>query len=325
MAFNVHQWIRNPANPVLKPGPEPFDVSCCMNPFVLQQGDEYWLYYAGGDAQGARRICLAIAPVSDVTRWKKLGPRFDIGKPDDYDGAWCVLPCVHRIGNRWHLYFSTRSNDADAGLQSFRGIGLATSDDLLHWTKRPGGPVLLGDGFPEWPDNKGIAGGARIIDLPQPDGRILHRMYYTLATGTPHKDILIDQAKQAVIAHSYDGITWFDRRVVMRPRPEAAYENAAVIALNIWKTRTRWRAIYAGIGTQYGYYSICEAVSQDGLTWERGNPGENLTLPPAGDGWEKQMTEYPNVIREGAKIRLFYCGNGYGTTGIGTALADPLD
>lgn len=37
------------------------------------------------------------------------------------------------------------------------------------------------------------------------------------------------------------------------------------------------------------------------------------------------MTEYPNVIEENGKLRLFYSGNGYGSTGIGAALADPLD
>ena len=84
-------------------------------------------------------------------------------------------------------------------------------------------------------------------------------------------------------------------------------------------------AIYAGIGTRFGAYSICEAVSDDGLNWERGQPGENLALAPAGTGWESKMTEYPNVIEENGKLRLFYCGNGYGTTGIGTALADMLD
>lgn len=37
------------------------------------------------------------------------------------------------------------------------------------------------------------------------------------------------------------------------------------------------------------------------------------------------MTEYPNVIQEGDNLRLFYCGNGYGSTGIGTAVAPMLD
>src|SRR5690606_6541792 len=166
------------------------------------------------------------------------------------------------------MYYTGNKETQGAGLQGFTGIGLAVSDDLFHWEKYPGGPVLEGDGFSEWPDNKGIAGGGKIVEIPQDDGRILYRMHYTLATGTPSKDLLVDQAKQSVIAHSYDGITWSDRKVVLRPRLEATYENAATIALNVWKTEKQWRAIYAGIGTRFGAYSICEAVSDDGLNWE---------------------------------------------------------
>jgi predicted GH43/DUF377 family glycosyl hydrolase len=323
-SFQVHSWQRDARNPILPPGPAAFDVGCCMNPFVLRRDDEYWLYYAGADAQGRRRICLAIAPVDDITHWKRLGPLFDIGEPGSFDAFWCVLPCIHRIGDKWHMYYTGNSGEA-GGLQSFRGIGLAISDDLLHWTRYSPEPVLLGDGFAEWPTNRGIAGGGSLIEVPDEDGGKLYHMYYTLATGTPHADLRINQAKQAVIAHSRDGITWFDKRVLLRPRAQATYENAAVIALNIWQTRTRWRAIYAGIGTRFGAYSICEAYSDDGLSWERGEPDENLALAPQGDGWESQMTEYPHVVEENGKLRLFYCGNGYGATGIGTAIAEPLD
>ncbi len=42
--------------------------------------------------------------------------------------------------------------------------------------------------------------------------------------------LLVDQAKQSVVAHSWDGIEWFDRRVVLQPRLDAPYENAATIA-----------------------------------------------------------------------------------------------
>lgn len=323
-SFTVHKWVKHSGNPVLPPGKNDFDRGCCMNPFVLRQADQYLLFYGGGGADGHRRICLATTAVDDLTEWKRHGALFDIGKPGSYDDNWCVLPCIHRIGGKWHLYYTGRGGGGE-GLQNFHGIGLATSDDLFHWTRRDGDPVLLGDGFAEWPNNRGVAGGGRIVELPQPDGRILYRMYYTLATGTPSKDLTVDQAKQSVVAHSYDGIEWFDKRVVLRPRAGILYENAATIALNVWKTRTRWRAIYAGIGSQFGAYSICEAVSDDGLNWQRGRPGENLSLWPTGDGWESKMVEYPNVIEENGKLRLFYCGNGYGVTGIGTATAEMLD
>lgn len=322
--FAVHRWEKHPANPVLPPGGGDFDTMCCMNPHVLRVNDEYFLFYAGGDAKGARRICLATAPVRDVTAWRRHGPLFELGGPGAFDERWCVLPCVHNIGGRWHLYYTGLSGD-QGGLQAFRGIGLAVSDDLRTWRRYSPDPVLEGDGFADWPDNRGIAGGGRIVELPQADGSVLYRMHYTLATGSTSRDLRIDQAKQAVIAHSRDGITWTDRRVVLRPRDDADYENVAAIALNVWPTKTRWRAIYAAIGTRFGAYSICEAVSDDGLVWHRGPPDANLSLPPTGAGWESKMTEYPNVIEENGKLRLFYCGNGYGRTGIGTATAEPLD
>lgn len=324
--FQVHKWVKDEKNPVLPNGGGAFDVGCCMNPFALRVGDEYYLYYAGADKGGHRRICLAIASVNNIREWKRLGPLFDLGGKDSFDETWCVLPCVHRIGGKWHLYYTGRSAKSGIGLQAFYGMGLATSTDLKNWKKHSDQHILTGDGFPDWPDNRGIAGGARIIETKDEHGDTLYRMYYTLPTGTPSKDLTVDQAKQAVIAHSHDGINWFDKRVVMRPRKEADYENAACIALNVWKTKSRWRAIYAAIGTRFGAYSICEAVSDDALTWERGEPGENLALPPTRDkSWEGQMTEYPNVIEENGKLRLFYCGNGYGATGIGTATAEMLD
>lgn len=323
--FTVHAWQRDANNPILPPRGGAFDVGCCMNPFVLRRGDEYWLYYAGADKQGHRRICLATAAIDNLRVWKRHGPLLDLGGKDSFDETWCVLPCVHRIGKRWHLYYTGRSNQRGAGLQAFWGIGLAVSDDLRNWKKMNTDPILRGDGFSDWPKNRGIAGGGRILEIPQPDGRTLYRMHYTLPTGSPSKDLRVDQAKQSVIAHSYDGIKWVDRRVVLRPRAEAEYENAATIALNVWRTRNRWRAIYAGIGTRFGAYSICEAVSTDGLVWERGRPGENLALAPSGSGWESRMTTYPNIIEEKGMLRLFYCGNGYGATGIGTAVAKMLD
>jgi len=323
--FQVHSWQRHPRNPVLPPGGIEEDAGCCMNPFVIRRENEYLLYYAGADKRGRRRICLATAAVDNVTSWKRHGPLFDLGGKGSFDESWCVLPCVHRIGNQWHMYYSGRSTQGGVGLQAFWGIGLAVSDDLRTWKKVATEPILRGDGFAEWPKNRGIAGGGRIINIPQDNGTTLYRMHYTLATGTPSKDLLIDQAKYSVIAHSTDGRNWTDKRVVLRPRREVPYENAATIALNVWQTKTRWRAIYAAIGTRFGAYSICEAVSADGLTWERGKPGENLALAPTGNGWESRMTEYPNVIEEDGKLRLFYCGNGYGATGIGTALADKLD
>jgi len=82
---------------------------------------------------------------------------------------------------------------------------------------------------------------------------------------------------------------------------------------------------YSAIGTRWGAYSIAYAESEDGLRWRRGSErGDNLQLAPLLRGWEGEMVEYPSVLREGSRLRMFYCGSGYGRTGIGTAAASPL-
>lgn len=324
--FETLKWTRDPRNPVLPPGPEgTFDCGRCMNPFVVRDGDTYHLFYGGGDGTHVR-ICMATCPVDDVGNFTRHGVIVDNGKPGEIDSLWCVLPCVHKFGVKWHLYYSSREltppGGEELGLQSFPGIKLAVSDDGIHFEKRPGGAVVTGNMTKEFPNNRGVAGGGSIIETTDADGSTVYRMYYTIANGVPNKDVLIDQEKHCAVCHSGDGITWEDHRVILSPRKEVTNENAAVAAPFVFRDGDRYRMIYCGIGTRWGFYSMSEAVSEDGYQWERPAGDENITLCPGEEGsWESQMVEYPHVTREGDRWRLFYCGNGYGRSGIGTATA----
>ena len=316
------KWRRDAANPVLPPQPDGPDGSYrCMNPFVLRLGDEYRLYYAAGDAGGQHRICLATSSVTDLTAFRRRPPILDNGAPGAFDARWCVLPYVHRFGDKWHLYY-TGHEGSKLGLQSFPGIGLATSDDGINFTKVSAEQIITGDQTAEFPNNRGIAGGGTILEFPAPGGGIRYRMYYTLAVGTSSNDVRVDQETHCAVCHSDDGIHWYDHRIVMSPRGDVTNEDIAVAAPCVWRDGNIFRMLYCGIGTRWGYYSISEAVSADGYRWERGEGDENLSLTPERDSpWESQMVEYPTLIPEGDDLRLFYCGNGYGATGIGTALA----
>ena len=155
------RWRRSPDNPVLPPRPgSDYDSTRCMNPFVVRAGDEYRLYYSGGDDEGRQRICLATAKLSDPTTFTRHGVVLDTGTEGAFDARWCVLPCVHRMGDQWFLYYSGREG-TDLGLQSFPGIGLTVSDDGLHFEKHSVDPVITGDQTREYPRNRGVAGGGR--------------------------------------------------------------------------------------------------------------------------------------------------------------------
>jgi hypothetical protein len=149
-------------------------------------------------------------------------------------------------------------------------------------------------------------------------------MYYTLAVGTKSADPRIDQEKHCAVCHSVDGRRWTDHRLILSPRLDVSNEDIAVAAPYAWRDDDLYRMLYCGIGTRWGYYSISEAVSADGYRWHRGLGDQNLSLAPEPDHeWESQMVEYPALLDQGESLRLFYCGNGYGATGIGTAVARP--
>jgi hypothetical protein len=324
-SFVRHSWRRDPANPIFVPGAT-HDVNGCQGPFVVRHDDAYWMFYGGIDKAGRQRICLATAPTERPTEWKRLGPVIELGDSSTFDELAATYPCVHRFGNLWHLYYTGRSNQGGPQhFANYRGVGLAVSRNLRDWTKHSADPVLTGEGYPGFPDNNVIVGLGRVVELPQGDGRILYRLYHTLPPGLEGKEWHVIENKYAVVAHSFDGVKWFDKRVVLERRRDVPYEDIGVVGLTPWKTRSGWRGIYTGLGTQFHSYALCEASSADGLTWERGKPGENLAIAPAGNGWEKEMIGYPCVVEEGNRLIMFYNGAGGGATGIGMATVTRID
>ena len=315
-------WIRDANNPVLPPGkPGAIDATRCMNPWVVRIGAQYHLYYSGGDASGRQRICLATADVSEPRNWSRKGPLFDVGAPGAFDAKWCVLPHVVQVSKtRWHLYY-TGNAGRGSGLSAFPGIGLAVSSDGKTWKRHAAQPVLKVSGHPGDPDAMGMAGGS-VIQAAAPNGDPQWRFYYT-GCPTIGKPLTLNQQKTICLAVSRDGIKWEKRGAVLFRDPRRDYENIGVAGPVVHRLGDAgYRMWYSAIGTRWGYYSVCYAESSDGTAWSRGvKYGDNLQLAPQGKGWEQQMVEYPSVIAEGDHLRLFYCGNGYGRSGIGTAIS----
>lgn len=316
------QWEREAANPVLPPvkGSE-FDATRCMNPWALRVGEEYQLYYGGGDSNRIHRICKATAPVSDPTDWTRHGPVVSPGPAGSFDARWTVLPHVVQIApGQWHLYYTGNSGRGE-GLSAFPGIGLATSSDSIAWEKHGSSPVIAPSGHHGDPDAIGVAGGS-VMEATLPDGTTEWRYYYTgcPTIGEAHA---LNQQKVICLAVSQDGVTWEKRGPVMLRDPSRDYEDIAVAGPVVHQTESgSYRMWYSAIGTRWGYYSIGYAESDDGIHWRRGAKYlDNLQLQPTGEGWEKQMVEYPSVVMEDGRLRLFYCGNGYGSSGIGTAVS----
>ena len=61
---------------------------------------------------------------------------------------------------------------------------------------------------------------------------LLYRLYYTLLPGMHHGKRVADHRTQAVVAaHSVDGLSWTDRRIVLERRRDVSTEDIGVVGL----------------------------------------------------------------------------------------------
>ena len=105
----LHAWERDPRNPIFVPRSH-FDASGAQGPCVVLHDGQWWMFYAGIGRDGVQRICLATANPEAPTEWERHGPVLELGAKDAFDEQSATYPCVHRIGGKWHLYYSGRSS-----------------------------------------------------------------------------------------------------------------------------------------------------------------------------------------------------------------------
>lgn len=125
------QWRKEP-RPVVEPGPRgSWDERGAADPYVIRQGDWFYLYYTGMDR--AQRQRLGLARSRDGVDWQKSldNPLLDIGGHEAWDEGGLGEPAVWKSaqdGWYWMLYTGRAWDEK-------RRIGLAKSRDGVHWQK----------------------------------------------------------------------------------------------------------------------------------------------------------------------------------------------
>ncbi len=109
-------------------------------PTVYVEDGKWYLFYEINDS------AVWVATSSDKINWKNISdePVLKPG-PEKYDlGAVAVNQVVKHNG-KYYLYYHA---SADPGWQTNAGAwnsNAAMSEDLIHWTKYPGNPLVDGD------------------------------------------------------------------------------------------------------------------------------------------------------------------------------------
>jgi predicted GH43/DUF377 family glycosyl hydrolase len=131
-------WTKQP-QPVLATGPRgSFDERATADPYVVQVAGTFYMYYLGEDR--ARRQRLGVARSKDGITWQKFraNPILEPGGAGAFDELGLGEPAVWQSqGSYWMLYTGRDRTEN-------RRLGLARSQDGVHWSRYSESPVLSG-------------------------------------------------------------------------------------------------------------------------------------------------------------------------------------
>jgi beta-fructofuranosidase len=118
--------------------------------WFARDGDDYHLFYlqAPSSLQPHLRhhnASIGHAVSTDLRSWEVVPDALGPGEPGAWDDLATWTGSVIEHGGLWHMLY-TGIGQGDRGL--IQRIGLATSHDLVHWTKHPKNPVIEAD--PRW-------------------------------------------------------------------------------------------------------------------------------------------------------------------------------
>lgn len=168
-----------------------------------------------------RNARIGHATSTDLRSWTHHAPVFDAGPPGAFDDTANWTGSVARgPDGRWYLYYTGSHFLSAAANTNIETIGVAVSDDLFTWTKRPG-PVCRADsawyetlGTSSWPEEAWRDPWV----FPDADGKTWHMFI----TGRANHG---DDSRRGVVGHavSTDMVNWQVRPPLSAPDVDFAH------------------------------------------------------------------------------------------------------
>ena len=216
----LHWEIANEGRPVLDLGPAgTFDDCGLAHPFVLRVGDQFMMWYGGIDGRAGRDVGvgpahvrveqIGLATSSDGVHWARANdshPVLEIGPPGSIDAVQATGCHVIRRGDEFAMWYGAY-NGAHT-------VGMATSQDGIHWTKENGGQAVTG-----------LLGTGKLGPSVYFDGSRYLMLYNTAwSTGGGPEGLWTTFA-----ATSSDGVHWdsaLDHQSLLGPAPPGNFGSA---------------------------------------------------------------------------------------------------
>ncbi len=241
-------------------------------------------------------------------------PVLQTGQPGTFDADGVMPSSLVRDGALVYMYYSGWSRLAGAAPYN-NATGLAVSrDDGVTFTRVYEGPIL--DRAPEEPWS---ATSPAVLRTPRD-----WRMWYSSGTAWICVDDKLEHVYVLKSAVSNDGKHWTrDHRAIL----PALVEHEAQTRPTLIKLGTDWHMWFsfrgsAGFRTAGETYRIGYARSRNLDDWERDDARAGISV--SSEGWDALMLCYPDVVEVDGRVLMFYNGNGFGETGFGFAVLEPV-
>lgn len=295
-----------------------FDAKSVDCPFVFSANGRFYLSYVGFDGTGYqtglaesrdlvtwtnRRLILARDPASPVTRFNVA--MASILRENALESPARLVKVDGRYVGAWHAYPSAGYEEGPAV------IGLAWSDDLIHWQR--GDPILLPQDGAAW--ERGGLYKPYLVRI----GGLYHLYYNAKTTGTPWHE-------QTGLATSPDLKTWTRHPAspLIRNGLAGSWDDRFASDPVVVEHRGRWGMFYFGLSTDKKARELL-ALGDSPTSFAK--VPEILVDTGAPGAVDDTYAHKPSVIFHRGALYHFYCAVGgkwpNETRGIAVARSTP--
>ncbi len=277
-------------------------VTC---PSVHFDGKLFRMWYSSmyHSKDGPRGIGLATSV--DGSNWIRMNggqPVFSVGPKGAFDSAQILSAEVRFDGRIYLMWYTGIDGSVNPRGFELERIGLATSEDGIHWARANGGKPVLELGLQGSYDDVQVAYPTVIRDGSH------YRMWYSAYAGKYNHTI--------AVARSRDGIHWEREN---EGRPVTGLSPSIAYAPTVIQIGRKLLMLYTGGHSTPRPWGIFAAVSEDGINWRMINDGETFVSFGTDIDFDKDNQSHPFVLSVKDRLLVWYSGFNRGPSG-----KDPL-
>ncbi|MAY23661.1 MAG: hypothetical protein CMC74_12835 [Flavobacteriaceae bacterium] len=268
------------------------------------------IYFSTRDAKGrSLPTFIEVSPKNPKNILKiHSKPILSLGAQGTFDDNGIMPSSIVDHDGKKYLYYIGWNPQVTV---SYRlSIGLAISEDGIHFEKFSKGPILDRD------KHEPFFNTAPYVIK---EGN-LWKMWYVSCTGWKNVKDWPEPWYLIRYAESHNGIDWERKNVECIGYDDFTH---AIGKPMVFKENEVYHMIYSYRNSEdyrtdaSKSYRLGYATSKDGLQWERKDSEINLKEPA--ETWESIMQEYSSTFEFQGQRYLVYNGNGFGATGFGYA------